>query len=516
MPVPSITNAPTSPVLISVGVPYTLALTASNTPTSWAIASGSIPTGLALDTSTGEITGTPTAAAADLAFSATVTATNGDGTSTAKTLALWVLAGVTGLDGDSLAFPLDWDLVSGKLSVPGVTEPGPGGQPPGGGEESVPLFVWTSGDRRVISLGLMLNGVLREPADVETITLALGRRDEEPGLLTLTSGDYTVTGADDTARHEVAAYLDADTLDTWLEDGEIGPDGTYIDLLLEGFLEIPLDAREFSAVATSAIASFAQGETKNHTFSVTLSETLATANYRITAELLAPTNASLVGSIDLDLVVTYSGGSYTATLATGEAVPETQSLAVAGDAWDVTFSIQSVTGDAAGFDVAVRAVATAYIRYVIGPVTVSDFAATVADSSGLKVVTTGAVTLLFRDGSGTTVGTLSLDASTNYSGSDLETLIAAALGVSSVDTAVSLDDGLDQMTIYLPGSTTARDLHYAAGGPDTWAAASEAHPSSMTYTDMSFKLTTIGLAMEDTGTRFRSQRAPIRVFAPLA
>jgi hypothetical protein len=501
-------------VIISTGVPYTLALAASNTPTSWALASGSIPTGLAFNTSTGAITGTPTTAAADTAFTATVTATNGDGTSTAETLRLWVLGGVAGLGADTLAFPLDWDLVTGKLSVPGITEYAPAGQPPGGDGESPPIFSLTSTDRRVISLGLMMGGVLREPDDIEVINLVLGRRDEEPGILTLTSGAYTVTGADDTARHEVAAYLDADTLTAWLEEGESGPDGAYVDLLLEAFLEIPLDAREFSATATSAIASFAQGETKNHTFSVTLSETLATADYRITAELLAPTQPAFVGLIDLDLVVTYSGGTYTATLASGESVPESESLVISGDAWDITFSVQSVTGDAGGFDVAVRAVATSYIRYTIGPVTVTDFAASIADAGGMKLMTTSAVTLLLRNGVGTTVGTLSLAGSTNYSSDDLETLIEAEIG-ASLDIIVSMDDAPDQITIYLPGSTTVRDLHYAAG-PDTWNAASGAHPSSQTYTDMSFKLTSIGLEMADTGTRFRSQRAPIRVFAPLA
>jgi len=510
MAIPAITNAPAAPVLISAGVAYSLALTASGTPTSWALATGSLPTGLALNTSTGAITGTPTLAAADLAFTSTVTATNGDGTSTPVTLKLWVLAAVTGLAGDSLALPLDWDIITGKLSIPGVTSAGPAGQPPGAGTDSPPLFVLTSGDRRVIALGLMLGGALREPADIEVIDLVLARRDGEPGILTLTDGTFAVTGSDDTARHEVTAYLDAATLSTWIEDGAEGPDGQYVDLLLEALMEIPEDAREFSAVATSAIASFTGEQTKNHTFSVTLSETLDVADYRITAELLSPKDAGLVGEIELALSVAWTGSAYVVTAA--EVVPKSESLtALEAYSWDAIFSIQSVTGDAAGFDVAVRAVSD-----TADPMPGSlnaDIPSPYQPGSNLIGSNLPGVTMQFYDASNATIGS-SISVPENPSTWDaaaLATAIDGALGAGEVTNVVITTGGFE---LQIPYGTDIAYLKIDDGVDDEDYLYVE--NTGPIYTNMSFKLTSIGLAMADTGTRFRSQRAPIRVFAPLA
>jgi len=360
-------------------------------------------------------------------------------------------------------------------------------------------------------MGLMLGGGLREPSGIEEIDLVLARRDGETGILTLTSGEFTVTGADDTARHEVAAYLDAATLATWIEDGADGADGRFVDLLLEAFLEIPEDAREFSAGATSAIASFAFSQTKNHTFSVTLSETLDAADYQITAELLSPSDAGLVGEIVLPLSVAWTGSAYVVTA--GEAVPKSESLSATDPAdWDVVFSIQSVTGDAAGFDVAVRAVSSA-VTPVDGNLRAEMYNA-YEPSAGQLGSTSASTTILFKDSGNNAIGTaIAVPEDPSYwTNATLLSAIDAEIGSGEI-TAAAISAGGFDLTVPHDSLVAQVTVENVGGG---YATTHSVVPGNPVYTNMSFKLTSIGLAMADTGTRFRSQRAPIRVFAPLA
>jgi len=340
--------------------------------------------------------------------------------------------------------------------------------------------------------------------------------------LTVDNEDITLTGTGSptTTRREVLAYLNRDTLLPWLNEladsraqREAGfgvPPQTYGGALMQITAEIPEDAREFSATATQAITSLVASETENHTFSVSLSEQITEAvNYQLVAELLAPSNANYAASLTVMLAVTWGGSAFSVSIIDDTLPKSVAKDGSTADNYDLTFSIQSVTGDAAGFDVAVRAVTTAEV--LDDPYTF----AIDASNSGDYDLTGGVVSMLiagphweFYNSSDVLIGSLSIaENPSTDSMSDLRTKIETATGETLVnDPAIT---GTDIQVVFPNGTAVAyiRDLTPSPSDVDYTGSGN----TPMDITNASFKITVTGQAMAGTGQRLSSLPTPIRL-----
>lgn len=518
MPVPTITAVEPTLQLLTQHVAYSLQLAASESPTSWA-ATG-LPAGLSIS-SGGLISGTPTTG--DAIATASITATNGSGTSAALALYFAVADGVAGGDdADELARFVDWDLDTGYLTFAGSGTAEPANHPPVLAETR-PAAAFPLGDRFPLSIGLSRGGTLRSVTGIEMLQVWLSDESRESRYeLTVDNEDITLTGTGSasTTRREVMAYLNRDTLLPWLNEladsraqREAGfgvPPQTYGGALLQITAEIPEDAREFSATATQAITSLVASETENHTFSVSLSEQITSAvNYEIVAELLAPSNANYAASLTIMVAVTWGGSAFSVAIVDDTLPKSVAKDGSTADNYDLTFSIQSVTGDSAGFDVAVRAVTTAEV--LDDPYTF----AIDASNSGDYDLTGGEVSMLiagphweFYNSSDVLIGSLGIaENPTTDSMSDLRTKIETATGETLVnDPAIT---GTDIQVVFPNGTAVAyiRDLTPSPSNVDYTGAGN----TPMNITNASFKITVTGQAMAGTGQRLSSLPTPIRL-----
>lgn len=591
MPVPTITE-PESPRIISVGQAFSVQLSASESPTSWA--ASPLPTGLSINSS-GLISGTPTAEGWS---AASITATNGSGDSDAVSLGILVLAAATGVSANTLGRDLDFDLITGKLSVDGIADPQPSGMPPGAAEDGAPILTFKEGDRYPLLIGLKNRGVLQEITGVSNVYATLKNADaeDEAGIsLEIDSTDFTVTGADTTARYSLPCYFDPDGLATWLLDNELnaadevaGSQQTWFDGLLEVAVEIADDDREFTNSQTAAIASIDQGDTHNQTFVLNLDGKTFTANattdvitvtghgyanedtvrlytytgtlptglsagttyyvrdvttdtfkletsigggavnfttngtgtlyvlklgtpvdvadYTITMGVVFPSDSSLDVTLTTRVRVTWSGTAYTFTDVSGS-TSGTGTATGEGD-WGVTFSRTAQTAVQIGALIGVRAVSAAQTIPTVVIDAVAHDASVTDNSPSADTLDQGGsgASLVFKDASVNTIGTLALSNGGSYTAAQLKTAIEAQISEALV--SVTLDAGADEWTIEF-ADDTAVDEVYCSIGPDTWAVVMAA--DGPTYTDGYFTLDVAGLEIDDRGSTISSQSAPIRV-----
>jgi len=518
MPVPTITAVEPTLQLLTQHVAYSLQLAASESPTSWA-ATG-LPAGLSIS-SGGLISGTPTTG--DAIATASITATNGSGTSAALTLYFAVADGVAGGDdADELARFVDWDLDTGYLTFAGGGTAEPANHPPVLAETR-PAAAFPLGDRFPLSVGMVRGGTLRAVTGIEMLQVWLSDESRESRYeLTVDNEDITLTGTGSptTTRREVLAYLNRDTLLPWLNEladsraqREAGfgvPPQTYGGALMQITAEIPEDAREFSATATQAITSLVASETENHTFSVSLSEQITEAvNYQLVAELLAPSNANYAASLTVMLAVTWGGSAFSVSIIDDTLPKSVAKDGSTADNYDLTFSIQSVTGDAAGFDVAVRAVTTAEV--LDEPVTVVAQLAGYgpsSTSSTIHAVASGPH-WEFYDSGDSLIGSLTFPV-------DPASPIDAAALKTDIETAIS-----ETVTSVVIASTGIVAIEFEPDTAVAYVRDLTASPSAVDYdctgneptniTNASFKITVTGQAMAGTGQRLSSLPTPIRL-----
>jgi hypothetical protein len=508
MPVPTITQ-PQSPRIIPVNTAFSLQLSASESPTGWAMASG--PTGLTIS-SGGLISGTPTAA--NTVAAASITATNGAGTSAAITLIFVIANSVPGLAPNAFARALDWDLGDDKLSLPGIAGPEPASGAPGSGEDT-PLLTLKTGATHSLSVGLISAGVLQEPG-LDYLSAWLRTDDPDAGAveLSLDSSDITVTGANETARHEIKITVPADgTVATWIEDGTLS-DGnrTGFNGRLELIAQVINDARDFTGNDTEAVGNLTAGQTVNDTLFVALDDEFASAPYNLTIAFLSPSDTALAHSFAaISATVTWTGSAFaiSGTLPAAEA-----NDATGADDWGVTLSVQSLSGNATGISAAVRVVADAAPTLWSIPIVNPPSGTLVVNGNGTVTPSPDPCTVGLFEGA-----TEIFDFVIN-DGDDADDILAA-LTAAAVGTdyeglveSVELDDATSTIRLFFDPSASDLDGYDWSDSAVTTSADSES-PAQITLSDCSWTLAVAGFADPSAEETRISQSAPVQVIKKL-
>lgn len=487
--VPSI-STPVTPRILPLGAAVAIQLTASNEPTAWL---ASLPVGLEID-SAGLISGIPTTAGIT---SSSITAANADGASAAVTIQFVVADNVPGLsEGNPFAQPINWELQTGELTLAGLTA-------------TDPLLSWTAGETKVVSFGISQAGILGEPG-VNLLQLSLKKELDEPGIeITDDSANVTVTGSGVTARHEVAITIPATgQVATWLGDGEQSDQLNSFDGYIEALAQASTgSAGGFSANTTSngSIASFTASQTKNNTLHIPLTLPLATAYYSLTLEFLSPSDTSLQHTFTIaNATVSYANGSYSISASTPSAVTAN---ATTVEQWDVTLSIQSLTGNASGISVAARAVSSAGPSLhgtLVAPGYSGAEDLIVNSDETITIGGSGTITVEFLAGA-SSLATFPLEDGDTLA--ELETKLATALGADAV--GVKLVDGTDTIYFFVDASYAADTTIYNSSGSNSPAFGSQSFTQA-TYSDCSWRFSAAGIDTGETATRI-SRNTPVRI-----
>ena len=193
MPAPVISNT-TSVLGYRKGQYFEYQMAATNTPTSWA-ATG-LPSGMTINSS-GLITGTATAAGVYLIR---VTATNADGASTPLEVAM----GIEDSNyNDGLGIEVNIDLLSGSVSVPGIT-------PSSGQNASQAVMFLKHGDKAFLDLGFFKGTELQSMA-VASIVMNIREYDGET-ILVESNGAVQSIGTSDKQRYRILVDMDTEEL----------------------------------------------------------------------------------------------------------------------------------------------------------------------------------------------------------------------------------------------------------------------------------------------------------------
>jgi hypothetical protein len=509
MAIPAISSANPVYEQISSGVAYARTITATNTPTSYS-ASG-LPAGLSMNTSTGAITGSPSATSAT-AYTASVTASNGDGTSTAQSWLIVVLPSVVGVAANGFKIPVNLDLATRKISLPGVGSPQPAQRPPGAGDASAPLGCWIEGERFTLSLGAQMAGVLQAVGMNRIKVLWRPTGSDATIELHEDESDVTATGSGTTARYEVPVYIDPAKVRGALGDGE-NPSGERVTGYLQIVSASSLDASDFAYSNTQTIASLTASDTEAKTFTVPLDSTSATAlAYQV---LLTLNNLPGAPSVTRNLTVSYGGGTYTIATNTGDTSDTGSEVGVG--LFTPTLTATSVSATSTGLQI------VGTVTTTVNPHTGKriELAATYATNNDLFEITggtdpgtgiiggevsgvTGTLTLAFS-GSGGAIGSITIE--NGDTAQDLLAKIEAEISETMV-------------AVLFPNTTTIRLIFSAAtavtnhdfgnettlGGLDAWPESGFA-PEALTITTSSITCQVIGVEMPELFQRISSQIA---------
>jgi hypothetical protein len=193
MPTPVISNT-TSVLGYRKGQYFEYQMAATNTPTSWDAAG--LPSGMTINNS-GKISGTATAAGVYLIK---VTATNGDGASTPLEVAM----GIEDANyNDGLGIEVNIDLLSGSVSVPGIT-------PTSGQNASQAVMFLKHGDKAFLDIGFF-KGTEMQSMAVASIVMNIREFDGET-ILVESNGDVRSMGTSDKQRYRILVDLDNEAL----------------------------------------------------------------------------------------------------------------------------------------------------------------------------------------------------------------------------------------------------------------------------------------------------------------
>lgn len=193
MPAPVISTT-TSVLGYRKGQYFEYQMAATNTPTSWA-ATG-LPSGMEINSS-GLISGTATSAGVYLIK---VTATNGDGASSPLEVAM----GIEDTNyNDGLGIEVNIDLLSGSVSVPGIT-------PTSGQNASQASMFLKHGDKAFLDLGFFKGTELQSMA-VSSVIMNIREFDGET-ILVESNGAVQNIGTSDKQRYRILVDLDNEAL----------------------------------------------------------------------------------------------------------------------------------------------------------------------------------------------------------------------------------------------------------------------------------------------------------------
>lgn len=490
--VPSI-STPVTPRILPLGAAVAIQLAASNEPTAWL---ASLPAGLEIDSS-GLIFGIPTTAGIT---SSSITAANADGSSAAVTIQFVVADNVPGLsEGNPFAQPVNWELQTGELTLAGLTA-------------TDPLLSWTAGETKVVSFGISQGGILGEPG-VNLLQLTLKKELDEPGIeITDDSANVTVTGSGVTARHEVAITIPATgQVATWLGDGEQSDQINYFDGYIEALAQAVPESFSANGTGNASLGSWAAGQTKNNTLHLALPE--ASASYTITASLVCAGDTALQHTFTIASTVTWNGSSFShsGSLPAAEVNYGTDPAAMAANAshgytWDANLTVQSITGNATGIAIALRAVSTAR-KYSWG-IGIYDGDLTVNGDATLTIAG-GPKNVDLKEAS-TIICSFSVDTGDTPAG--VRSAVTAALvGTTYEGTleAVYFDSALNNFILFFNNTFLGLDgydfdTHGSGGGTGTLTAAPDRTLTGTTWA------VSIAAEAAETATRI-SRNTPVRI-----
>lgn len=507
MAVPTINESPTYEIIAS-GVAYAKNLTATNSPTSWAISG--VPSGISID-SGGAISGTPSVTTAT-SYTFAVTATNGDGTSAAKTWLVVVLPAAVGVAANGFTRPIDLDINTGSLQIPGAGSPLPSGRstspatfPQAGvsfDDDTQYLTTWRVGERFKLSVGASAFGVLQD-VGADTVTVVLRETEDATGI-TISEGDFTNTGADATARFETTCFLDPDELDPVVSAFE-GEAATVAPMLLGVRLEAADDDRTFTDSTNISLGTFTESSNVANTTAVTITANITSATeYDVTLSAVFPSDTSLNCSLTRRVPLTWGGAAYSAGTITGNATA-TGNASNASN-WDVTLTSTAITATATGMNIGTTVVADAQKQpgyEIVLPLVefTINAGALVSAGSGiesyyLRNVAAGIIyewTLVDGEAAGDVAG-------------DIQT------GTGEAGAAVYFDDATDTVTLRFEAATAVVDAQnvqttdVTPRGPNTLSAA-----GAPSYADGYLLIEVDGVEMPEKSERIASCAVPILV-----
>jgi hypothetical protein len=506
MAIPAITSTNPGYEQISSGVAYARTITASNTPTSYA-ASG-LPSGLSINTSTGAITGSPSATS-PTSTTVSVTASNGDGTSTAQSWLIVVLPSVVGVAAGGFTVPMNLDLQSRKLWLPGLGSAQPGGNPPGGDGTTLPLATWIENERFMLSLGVQSAGVLQE-VNLNRIAVLWKPLGDEPAVeLAPDQTDVAETGSGTTARYELPIFLDPDLLSGILSDGEV-PSGERVRGYLQICAENADDVRDYLSTATQTITTFTQGDSDAKTFAVTLSSTeVDPLRYRVTLTLAVPDDIGNGVVLVRDITAHWNAGGSTYVLDTNTGDTSDTGTPANELNWISTLTATSITATSTGLSVVATATSSA-MSYTgksvdipaTGPGTPPYWDDTFVIVGGEITSADTGLQLTFYDSLPSTLGTTAIE--DGDTAAEVKTKIETAISETLVE-VIYVD--ATTIRIVFDSATDVHDVQvdvYSAGAPTNY-------PPIPSYSNCVITCRVEGVAMPERGYAISSQVVPLDI-----
>jgi hypothetical protein len=417
-----------------------------------------------------------------------------------------VLPSVVGVAANGFTIPVNLDLATRKISLPGVGSPQPAQRPPGAGDASAPLGCWIEGERFTLSLGAQMAGVLQAVGMNRIKVLWRPTGSDATIELHEDESDVTATGSGTTARYEVPVYIDPAKVRGALGDGE-NPSGERVTGYLQIVSASSLDASDFSYSSTQTIASLTVSDTEAKTFTVPLDSTSATAlAYQV---LLTLNNLPGAPSVTRNLTVSYGGGTYTIATNTGDTSDTGSEVGVGY--FTPTLTATSVTATAGGLQIVGTATTTANPHAgknidlaATNGVNFEVFEITGGTNPGGGIIggevsgVTGTLTLAFS-GSGGAIGSITIE-----NGDTVEDLVAK----------IEAEISETMVAITFPNTTTIR-LIFDAGtsvtnydfGNLNSGGAPAAYPPALTITTSSITCQVLGVEMPELFQRISSQIA---------
>lgn len=519
MAAPTINESPAYEIVAS-GIAYAKTLTATGTPTSWALTGA--PSGITIDNS-GNITGTPSVTTAQ-AFTFSVTATNGDGTSPAVTWLVVVAPNVTGLAANAFQRPIDLDIVTGTLQIPGLGKPLPaarGASPASFAQAGVTfddeteyLCTWRANERFTLSVGASAFGVLQD-VGANRVEVILRETEDATGIV-VGELDFTKTGSNTTTRYETTVYLDPDDLDATLSSFE-GEAATVAPMLLGVRIEKQGDDRDFSANSSNeSLGTFTESSNVADTFAITIdTESTDARDYDVTIEAVFPSDTSLNCTVNRRVRLTYGGGTYTMVSNSGNTTATGSSTVEAN--WDSTLTNTALTATSNGLNIATTVVASA--QKAAGFEIVYDlqnFSITSSDPLELTNIS-GTEEIAFRYANGNVCATYEFNAGDTAAA--IQTNLRLNSDLSQV--VVEYDDTLDDIIFRLPAdsevATPIVDVRETTTLTVTGRAArTDADPAAPSYTDAYVRVSVDGVEMLGNSERISSCAVPILIERPVS
>jgi hypothetical protein len=252
---------------------------------------------------------------------------------------------------DDLAVKINFDMITGKVTIPGTDKVSWG--PPGieNGIQRAALRVKQS-DRFPILLGVTReDGTLQ---DLPLTTIRIGTKEREPEnrlVLTESETDFLKVGSGKATRYRIMVHCDkarfAKVLANYESDG-----GTFYDALGEIAIGIVYDLIEYDQTQSQALANVSGGATLNKTFNyVDLPKPGTAKPYILDLALAFANQPGQDVTLQRTLDLTWDGNLFQVDNLAGT---NTDQGAEESPHWRSTFSNLSVSGNASGVSVATR------------------------------------------------------------------------------------------------------------------------------------------------------------------